>query len=495
MPYSIREVDGKYCVYKEDEQLKCYDDKGEAQDYLAALEANVDDASKQVMRPTQAEAGYETLSSHPGQACANCRFFASMGEHGEPLPYCHLIENYPLDILPTGYCSRFEERPSMEVEPMPVPVVVIEEQGMMQVDDKAGRMISAANAGVLKKAWESAKAGFETLTDMLSKAGLFETDDEEKTLKEVGSSFVVFKGSDGKHYWKATWSNDFKDRDEEIIESVAHIAYLERVNTGLVPLPDLYYWHMPEFKHGKALHIERVGHMMVAFGEFDDTPLAKAFIRHYQKNKKKVSHGFKYPVWAKKGGNYASYNTFEISPLPPDVAANLYTDFEEITMTTLSDERKSHMISVLGEDLFNQTIAKTAELSKALEGAGIAFKDFADISDATALASEGGEGLLGKMLLALVESQGALVAKQDTDNKAFSEKVAALEAANKTLEEKNKSLEDRLAHTPRSASQSDKTVVSDPNLLNQVQDKATEYDDWFKQFGADFNVPKKNGVT
>lgn len=493
MPYRISEQAGRYCVIKEgdDSPLKCYDTRGEAQDYLAALEANVADA-KMVMRPTQTEVGYETLSTHPGEACANCRWFNSM----DGMPGCHLIENYPLDILPTGYCNRWESPPPMEAAPEPVPVVIVEEVAMMQVheDEKAGRMISAANAGALKTAWESVRNGMSALTDLLTKAGLFTDDDDEKVIKEQHSTFKVFKAQDGQYYWKATWSNDFKDRDGEIISSKGHARYLARIDAGLVPLPDLHYWHIPALKHGKALYIRRVERMMQAFGVFDDTPLAKVFIEHYRKNRKKVSHGFTYPTWALKDGVYEDYNTFEISPLPPDVAANLYTGFEEITNMGLTDEQKAHVERILGKDLMDKTFADDAKLSKALEAAGVAFKDFADVPGATELASEGGEALLAQMQLALVTAQGALAQQQDAQAKTFAEKDAAYQTALKALEDKLTALEQKLELTPRSASSSAHTVVDDPTLLKQVQDKTAKYDPQWKALGLEVPL-NDNGAT
>lgn len=48
MPYKIENRDGKYCVVKADsgETMKCYASESQAKDYLGALYANVDDASK-----------------------------------------------------------------------------------------------------------------------------------------------------------------------------------------------------------------------------------------------------------------------------------------------------------------------------------------------------------------------------------------------------------------------------------------------------------------
>lgn len=44
MPYEMKEMDGEFCVFEADKKLKCYKSKAEANDYLRALYANVEDA-------------------------------------------------------------------------------------------------------------------------------------------------------------------------------------------------------------------------------------------------------------------------------------------------------------------------------------------------------------------------------------------------------------------------------------------------------------------
>lgn len=59
MPYDIREMMGEYCVFNQDtdEKMKCYPTKEEADKYMAALDANVPDASKSL-----SEKGWVTIN-------------------------------------------------------------------------------------------------------------------------------------------------------------------------------------------------------------------------------------------------------------------------------------------------------------------------------------------------------------------------------------------------------------------------------------------------
>src|SRR6185369_4422007 len=56
-------------------------------------------------------------------------------------------------------------------------------------------------------------------------------------------SFTVFKAADGKHYWLARFSGKFKDREGEILADKSHEEYVDRVQKGIVPMPELWTWH------------------------------------------------------------------------------------------------------------------------------------------------------------------------------------------------------------------------------------------------------------
>src|SRR5690349_13068197 len=63
------------------------------------------------IRLTQAEVNYVPLSQTPDKACASCRWFNANGEYGA---YCHLIDNWPVDVMATGLCDRHELLPQLE---------------------------------------------------------------------------------------------------------------------------------------------------------------------------------------------------------------------------------------------------------------------------------------------------------------------------------------------------------------------------------------------
>jgi hypothetical protein len=264
------------------------------------------------------------------------------------------------------------------------------------------------------------------------------------TGKPDNSAFQVFKSADGQHYWLARHTNQFEDRDKEILAMKAHEAYVARVNLGLVPKPELWTFHKKGTRHGQADIVWTHAGFVFALGHFDDTPEAKRAIKFYERNKGKIelSHGFTFPKWALKDGVYETYNTFEISTLPDGAAANPYTSFEEITTMALSDKQAVWIKNTLGEDALKRvqeaegSAAKDAEVLKALD---TNYKDFADVNNddsehptESIKAGDNGE-VYANLIADIVKAQAemadeldALKADKLTAEKAHEDKVSEL---------------------------------------------------------------------
>jgi hypothetical protein len=196
----------------------------------------------------------------------------------------------------------------------------------------------------------------------------------------------------GEGWWIGVFSNNFKDRDNEILTAGAHERYILRANFGYVDMPELWFHHIPGSRHGKAVFIDEADHLIYAVGKFDDTPLGKAFEKFYRSTdwKPGMSHGFRVPAWAKtRDGLILEYNTFEISTLDLDSAANPYTKFvtvEDIEMAlsasqraALLDERIPKNIRSLVETQHRQFAQQGKSLEAVLGDA--AFKDYVDLSE------------------------------------------------------------------------------------------------------------------
>lgn len=413
---------------------------------------------KMIMRPTQAETSYVTVSTKRGTACANCRWF-SKDDGG----YCHLIENYPAEILPTGYCERHEALPDAEpVEVEPVPVVIVEAEGMMEAS--TGGLIEQP-----KKLIDVGEPGPELIVPkgkgFINKAVEFVT--SKLTLGSKAPALPGFEVQGNR--WVAWWSNNLEDREGEFFPAKAIDEYIARVDMGIVPMPELWDWHIPGTRHGQADVLFRHGHFVVAGGTFDDTPQAKAAMKDYQKHPHKyaVSHGFKYNPDKFTENAYWQFNTFEISPLPVGKEANPYTKFEEVA-PVLTDEKKAYLREKYGAEIADSLIAKTEEANKAVEELGVAYKDFTPVTDNPAAvaveAVKGAEQSLMELVGAVIEDN-VFVTKSVTEAlQALTTEREARAALQSTLTEQAqqiKALQDELKLSPRAASSAVETALSD----------------------------------
>ncbi len=70
-------------------------------------------------------------------------------------------------------------------------------------------------------------------------------EDQEET-------FMVFKDDQGNLRWIAKYSNNFRDDEREIIAEKSHRRFVDLVDKGLAPYPELYIWHEKDWKIGVA---------------------------------------------------------------------------------------------------------------------------------------------------------------------------------------------------------------------------------------------------
>lgn len=409
---------------------------------------------KQFTPPLQTEAGYVTLSATPGQACANCRWFKAVeyedGE-AEAISECHLIANVPEAILATGHCNRWEAVPGAITEPAPV-----EEA---PVDTPAPEAQGEAAAG--------GKGLIGRIRDLLPKRKT--ADDLNIGLKVVGN------------HWLIVWSNNFEDRDGEIFTQKAIDKYVARVDVGAVPLPELWIYHTPGTRIGQASWIGRHDHFVLAGGDFDSTPQAQAAKAFYQRtaNKTSISHGFTFPVDALRDKAYHEFNTFEITLLPRGAEANRFTSLEGVKAMALEEHKRAHIIEAFGKELAEEILGDLDKRGKALEEAGIAFKDYVDATDgepsAAKEAVEAVEASLKTLIADLIGDSAEAARQHAAEAKAFTE----LRAEVKTLTEQVTAMKELMDLKPRSASADAATTITNAALSEDVKKQFAKIDDFF----------------
>lgn len=414
-----------------------------------------------VDRLSQAEANYVTVAKSAAVSCATCRWFDKATD------YCGIVKATPVDIVSAGGCDRHESKAGVTAF-----LTVDENAAMVQVktdDIQPEAVLSTATivtTGAPLTLFERVKALF---------AG-----------KPDDSAFVMEKGLDGKHYWFARYTNNFEDRDKEILSQKAHEAFVARVNLGFVEPPELWTYHAKGTSHGQADEIWMHAGFIFAFGHFDDTPEAKNAIKYYQKEKDNIelSHGFTYPKWAKtEDGVYTSYNTFEISTLPKGAASNPFTSFEEIETMALSPKQEANIEKVLGKDGLKrvQALHTNAEkMSDVLKAIEVNHKDFVEAdsktTDTPSESMKAGDGEVIKTLLAdMIAMQSEVLEQVD----GFKAEITAFKAADETVtKERNVTLEDlkaqvaalkaQLAARPKAASTAVETKIEQKDLPAEV---------------------------
>lgn len=434
----------------------------------------------------QPEVNYIPLSATKGKACANCRWFLAYGD-------CYIVEDEPEPILATGYCDRHELTPEKPADPAEVMAEAIVEAIESNTSTVAEAVYSSMpmdmgkaldEPGVLEKIWNGLK--------------------QFVAPQKQQSDIMVFKGEDGKNYWLAAFTNNFKDREDEILSEHAHKEFEARLDMKLVPMPELWAWHTEGTRHGKALQCWYQDHNMFAIGVFDDTPEAQKAINFYRKNPVKLSHGFVAPTWAFQNGVYDAYNTFEISTLPPQVAANPYTSFEEIKAMPVPETREAFIKELFGAsapDVLAKVNAKT-EASKQLSEL-VEYKDFSSTLEKKPETDTEVTKSLGVLYTEIVDQQTELISFVKTLAQGLTAKDTAIAAVKTEKDTEISSIKSQLEELrkivnapPTRASQSPRTVVTEKDGLTDKLPASK--DDFFADLYAPTpklpTSPTPNGV-
>ena len=363
--------------------------------------------------------------------------------------------------------------------------------------DKAG-MIAAATE-VYKMKLTAREKGFgekvkEFLTDFIKGKKQYPTE-------EHNSLEVITNKEDGSKRWFGRWSNNYKDREGEIISEEAHkefVAYLKQYPDRM---PAFWIWHTKgTSRAADADFVEYFDGFMVASGPLtakEAEQLEKSIA--YDNGKTGMSHGmFVLERDPERKEIITKYRTFEISDLPLENAANGFTSITSTKEVKMTDEKFNRLAATIGDDAAKKVIDQIGESKESLAQAGIESKEgeVAEILDKLEadpvevtepepepvveeeVAEEDKEASPGvkEIAVALSEELGLkglsdMLALQEATIKDLSEKVADLtkEDDEKIAEQfVDKSL-GALIWNKKRASESEKTIVTDPAELAEIK--------------------------
>lgn len=144
------------------------------------------------------------------------------------------------------------------------------------------------------------------------------------------SGFVIQKDAQGNDRWIGWVSNNFRDRDKDIIIEAAHKDYINWLDQHPEMAPALLPWHTPiPYTHPVDFWAYEKGFVIMS-GLLEEKE-AQALEKISKETALGMSHGFFAKRSKENRNEIIEYRTFEVSVLPLDRAANPWTSFEALT--------------------------------------------------------------------------------------------------------------------------------------------------------------------
>lgn len=184
--------------------------------------------------------------------------------------------------------------------------------------------------------------------------------DKEVATKQGGGLMIWKDAQTGLYRWLAIYSNNFRDADNppEIISEKSHRAFIELVEEGVVPYPELWHYHVPGTAWGVADWLDYADGFALASGTVypghEKEAEAVAALSDVR-----VSHGMPSRFIVRNSDDPTVIDfaiTTEISDLPGHAAANPLTEFfvfdtKEQDDMALTPQRRAYLQQVgLTED-------------------------------------------------------------------------------------------------------------------------------------------------
>ena len=192
------------------------------------------------------------------------------------------------------------------------------------------------------------------------------------------SGLMLWKEADGTYRWLARYSNNFRDEDTppEIIAAESHKRFVDLVDNKEVSAPDLWLWHVEDWKWGTGNWVayDDAG-FALAGGTVDKgfEPLAEHLMT-LDPEGVRVSHGMLKKSIVRDPDDpsiIVEHVTREISPLPAWAAASQLTGF-------ILSKEANMAIPVEKREALQEEWNLPADLLGSLEAANAADKDSAD---------------------------------------------------------------------------------------------------------------------
>jgi len=235
-------------------------------------------------------------------------------------------------------------------------------------------MISAASEVFKMKLSAREKGIFGKIKEYVS--DMFK-EQKEVSDKEPNSIEIIVQ-KDGSKRWVGWFTNNYKDREKEIISEEAHKEFLAYLKEYPDRYPAFWSWHLPgTSREADTDYMDYFDGFMVASGPLtavEADQLDKAI--EYDNGEIGMSHGmYILERDPERKEIITKYRTYEISDLPLVNAANGFTGINSTKEVKMTDVKLDRLKAVIGEDAANKIVDQIGENKEALEAAGIESKE------------------------------------------------------------------------------------------------------------------------
>lgn len=216
-----------------------------------------------------------------------------------------------------------------------------------------------------------AKAAMPKIRAAAKKMGI------DMSMEKEANSILIEK--DAKGDWRAVmWvSNNFIDRDGDIICEDAHKEYVEWVNKeeNKACMPAFVTWHTPgTARVNPCDYVDYFNGFLVASAKLTEQETV-GLLKATKETNIGMSHGsFVLSRDPKDHRIITKYRMYEVSDLPLDKAANPFTAIETVSKEVDMD-KKEYLVTLLGEEKAEAFLAKTGLKQKELKEADIENKE------------------------------------------------------------------------------------------------------------------------
>lgn len=311
---------------------------------------------------------------------------------------------------------------------------------------------------------------------------------------EAGQNSIIVEKDVSGNYRAILWpTNNFIDRDGEIVSDEAHRKYVEWVNKNMDFAPLYMTWHVPGSARKSKMDFIGYEKGFVLMS----CPLEEDEARAILTMQKEVDIGLSIGGLATQRDNQSpnvitEYFIVEVSDLPLERAANPFTDFSAI-ITKEADMKSQleYLSGIVGEEKAKQLLEKAGLTQKALRQEGIAEKEVGNPEIPHPVPSPVLADSFDNLIDRISKEFGMEeLSKTVADLKNNSEKIVLLESLVKEL---SKTSEEKVADmiaSPMSlkfswlekrASQSEDTLLDPKKEEDKVLEKSIPVTGWFSE--------------